>query len=783
MPTTTRKPHFPHLLAALMAVLALAPAAARKEPLELHHVYGPDALDFSPDLPRIRWLPGGRDYLQAEDNEDGPGRLWQVVDAATGDTAPFYDPEPLARALEEQLRLGSEDAASKARPSSLRLSPATDRLLLQLASDLFVWDFDAETLTRLTHGPEEEELARFSPDGRSLAFVRDADLYVMDVEGNELRLTTDGGDDTLNGKLDWVYQEEIYGRGNYQAHWWSPDSHRIAFLQTDEREVPRFTVVDHVPYRPPLEVYPYPKAGDPNPRVRLGVVSAAGGDITWIDPGIYGHAEILFVNVAFSPDGDLWYQVQDRRQTFLDLHRADPDTGKSERVLREESHAWVNQLGPPHFLKGDSLKGDSLKGNGLKGNGLKGDSLEGDSLEGNSLEGNGLEDGGFLWLSERTRLPAPLPLRPGRKAGRGTDRRTLGGPVTQRRRRGGRRGLCLRRLPLGNRRRRAPGRSRRLRRHPAHRGTRQPPRQLPGGRPDRALDRHVERSPHTDDHDPAPRRRRCDHAGPRRRRRPGPRAVRHLAAGTAPDHHQRRRRPGSDAHPPAWLRPRAHLPRLGSRLRRPPRPAGPERLGRVLAACGSSTLAQQGIVVLVVDNRIASGKGVESTWPVYRNFGKQELVDLVEAVDWLGAKPWVDKERIGLDGWSFGGYMTLYALTRSDRFRAGIAGGSVVDWRAYDSIYTERYMSTPDDNPDGYKASSVRERAADLHGDLLLIHGTMDDNVHMQNTLQIAWDLQKAGKPFEMMLYPKSRHGISDPDLSLHLRETMARFILKTVEP
>ena len=192
-------------------------------------------------------------------------------------------------------------------------------------------------------------------------------------------------------------------------------------------------------------------------------------------------------------------------------------------------------------------------------------------------------------------------------------------------------------------------------------------------------------------------------------------------------------------------------------------------------------LAQQGIVVLVVDNRIASGKGVESTWPVYKNLGEQELVDLVEAVDWLGAKPWVDAERIGLDGWSFGGYMTLYALTRSDRFRAGIAGGSVVDWRTYDSIYTERYMSTPDDNPDGYKAASVRERAADLHGDLLLIHGTMDDNVHMQNTLQIAWDLQKAGKPFEMMLYPKSRHGVSDPDLSLHLRQTMARFIRKAM--
>ena len=151
----------PGLLGVLAAALTLAPATAQKEPLELRHIYGPDAHDFSPDLPRIRWLPGGRDYLQAEDDTDGAGVSWTFVDAATGDAEPFYDPRPLAEALESQLRLEAEDAASRARPGSLRLSPSTDRLLLHLASDLFVWDFDSETLTRLTHGPEDEELARF----------------------------------------------------------------------------------------------------------------------------------------------------------------------------------------------------------------------------------------------------------------------------------------------------------------------------------------------------------------------------------------------------------------------------------------------------------------------------------------------------------------------------------------------------------------------------------------------------------------------------------------------
>ena len=723
----------------LLTLLALQPVTAQQEPLELHHIYGPDALDFSPELPRIRWLPGGEEYLAGEDGDDGWS--WTIVDAASGETRPFYDTEPLAAALAEQLDLNTEDAASRARPGSLRMSPGADRLLLDLASDLLVWSFDDETLTRLTRGPETEELARFSPDGGRLAFVRDADLYVVDQDGNELRLTTDGGENTLNGKLDWVYQEEIYGRGNYQAHWWSPDSRRIAFLRSDERDVPRFTVVDHIPFRPPLEVYPYPKAGDPNPRVRLGVAKASGGGITWIDPGLYGHDEILIVNVAFSPDGNVWYQVQDRRQTFLDLHRADPATGKSERVLREETHAWVNVLGPPRFL----------------------------------------EDGGFLWLSERTGFQhlyrydqegkLVRPLTDGRWEVRsllavdedaeaayvsGTYRSALGADVLRVSLEGA--APILLTEAIGS-----------------HRGN------FPDEGP---ISHWIATS--SDLHTPTTMTLRSA----------GGETVRNLGGGDVPDMErfdiatpellQIRTSDGVDLEAmlirphgfdpgrvyPAWVHvyggPHAQQVRDGWQGSR---------------GMWFQYLAQQGIVVLVVDNRIASGKGVESTWPVYRNFGEQELIDLVEAVDWLGAKPWVDAERVGLDGWSFGGYMTLFALTRSDRFRAGIAGGSVVDWRAYDSIYTERYMSTPDDNPDGYERTSVLETAGDLHGDLLIIHGTMDDNVHMQNTLQMAWKLQKAGKPFEMMLYPKSRHGVTDPDLSLHLRQTMARFILKTIEP
>ncbi len=717
---------------------AVSAGAQPTEPLKLHHIYGPDALEFAPDLPVVRWLPGGTHYLEGSGDEM---RTWSVVEAAAGTSRPLHDPDALAAALIAALSLSEEEAAREARPETLTLSPGGDLLLLNLASDFFTWDTGANELTRLTRSPEPEELPRFSPDGDRIAFVREGDLHVVDREGAELRLTTGGGPDLLHGKLDWVYQEEIYGRGAFHAHWWSPDGSRIAFLQSDESDVPRFTVVDHMPVHLDLETYPYPKAGDPNPKVRVGVVPASGGETVWMRPLGYGNAETLIVNVSFSPDGALWYQVQDRTQTLLDLHRGDPRTGESERVLREDAGRWVNVHGPPRFL----------------------------------------EDGGFLWFSERTGFKhlyrydargtlvgalteGPWEVRrlhavdeeAGFAYASGTHRSSLESDIL--------------RIALDG------GGVARLSAEP---GTHQ------GNFPETGPVAHYVSVFHDLETPPRMSLRRADGA-----------LVRELGGGEVP---ALARFPIS---PPELLRvPARDGVELEAMRIRPHRfdpeatypawvhvyggPHAPMVRNGWLGARGMwyQHLASKGIVVFVVDNRIASGKGVASTWPVHGNFGEQELADLVDAVDWLGARDFVDAERIGIDGWSFGGYMTLVALTRSDRFRAGIAGGSVVDWRDYDSIYTERYMSAPDENPAGYRKSSVRESAGSLNGDLLLIHGTMDDNVHMQNTLQFAHDLQKAGKPFEMMLYPRSRHGVRDEDLTLHLRRTMAAFILKTITP
>ncbi len=174
-------------------------------------------------------------------------------------------------------------------------------------------------------------------------------------------------------------------------------------------------------------------------------------------------------------------------------------------------------------------------------------------------------------------------------------------------------------------------------------------------------------------------------------------------------------------------------------------------------------LAQKGYIIWICDNRTASGKGQESTWQVYKRMGVHELRDIEDGVNYLKSLPYVDGDRIGLWGWSYGGFMTSYAMTHSTSFKAGIAGGIVADWRLYDSIYTERYMMTPQNNKAGYDETSVLKAARNLHGRILLIHGSMDDNVHMQNMVQLAYEFQKAGKQFDMMFYPTQRHGLTNP--------------------
>ena len=199
--------------------------------------------------------------------------------------------------------------------------------------------------------------------------------------------------------------------------------------------------------------------------------------------------------------------------------------------------------------------------------------------------------------------------------------------------------------------------------------------------------------------------------------------------------------------------------------------AGPRTLYREL-------LARRGVATLVVDNRSSASKSMSTTWAIRGKVGEVEFADVQSTVSWLKQQAWVDADRIAIRGWSFGGFLTLYAMTHSKAFVAGIAGGSVTDWAEYDSFYTERYMGMPQENVSGYESTSVVAAAGNLSGRLLMIHGEVDDNVHPSNTLRMASALQKAGKPFQMMIYPGAAHAVTAPKQNWHLVQMTDDFLM-----
>jgi len=651
-----------------------------------------------------------------------------VVDAETGARRTLFSAAKLEAAARKIAGVSADEAKHLAQQKSWTFSPNKKTVALTIGGDLYLWNLDADTMTRLTSTPGEEQEAAFSPDGRFVSFVRNNNLYVVDVATQrERQLTTDGNDDILNGILDWVYQEEIFGRGNFHAYWWSPDSSRIAYIQLDEKPVKRFTVVDHIPLMQNVEVTPYPKAGLPNPRAKLFIVSAGGAAPKEVDTQQYSAGDFLVVGVAWSPDDRLCYQIQNREQTWLDLDVGD------KTVFRETTKAWVEPSGDPVWLK----------------------------------------DGSFLWLSERsgykhlyhysadgkllkqiTDGPWEVRTLHGIDTANqsiyfsGTERSVLGTDVY----RIALDGSGLKRISD------APGN------HVASFNPSmslwidswtdmQTPTRVSLVRNDGTNARVVEANDV---------------------------AALHDLRVSKPEFVQVKARDGfvleAVMFRPPDFDPSKKYPVFEHTY------SGPHAQQVRNQWFGTTYLwhqflAQHGIIVWICDNRTAGGKGAVSTWPVYKNFGELELRDLEDGLKWLTSQPYVDGSRVLLNGWSFGGFMTTYALTHSTMWSAGVAGGSVTDWHDYDSVYTERYMLMPQNNPDGYQRSAPRFAAKDLHGNLLLLHGAIDDNVHLQNTMQFVYELEKAGKVFDMALYPKSRHGVTDPLLVTQMRRTMWRFI------
>jgi dipeptidyl-peptidase-4 len=711
-------------------------AQAQDKLLTVDDIYDPAShVNFGGRTARIQWLKDGEHYLQFKADGGGPPALLKV-NAATGEAEPFFDARKMEAALANVAGLSPDDRRQLAHQRTYHLNPAETAALINYANDLFYYEFGSDRALRLTNDPQEEVGEQFSPDGRMVSFVRGNNIYVVDLATQRERaLTVDAGAKILNGRLDWVYQEELYGRGHFDGYWWSPDSTKLAYLRLDESPVHDFTVVDHIPYLQKLEVTAYPKAGDPNPRVQLGVVAAAGGATRWIDTYRYQQADPLIVRVTWTPDSKkVVYQIQNREQTWLDLNFADPRDGKSETVVKETSKAWVEVIGNPHWLKDCSFLWESER-NGWRHLYLYGPDgkLVRQVTDGKweVREVHGVDEAnGTVYFSGTEHSYIAIDAYRIKLDGTALTRLTQGEGAHQ----------CSFNSTLSL--------------YVDQWSDVNTPPQARLFTSDGALKRAIDESP-------VPVLAQYKLGKPEFvhvKTRDG--FVMEAMMIKPPDFDPAKKYPVWSF---TYSGPHAQQVRNTW--------GGPAYMWNQL-------LAEKGYIIWICDNRTASGKGVESAWPVYRNFGELELRDLEDGLAWLKSQPYVDGSRIGLWGWSYGGYMTSYALTHSKTFRIGISGGTVADWRDYDSIYTERYMGTPEDNPEGYKKSSPRWAAKDLSGKLLLLHGTIDDNVHMQNTIQFVYELEKAGKQFQLMVYPESRHGVVDPVLVKHMRQAMTDFIL-----
>ena len=715
-------------------------ASAPHEALSIDVLFDPDKkIDFGGHpATNLVWIDDEH-FLWPKSDRKAKTNDWKLVEADSGKMEPFAPAAKLEAALAALPEIGAEKAKRLAYSDAGAWAGQPKALLLESDKDVYVYTIADGKVRRATSTPEaEEEEAQLSPDGSSVAFIRGNDLYVAEVAtGAEHRLTSDGSAIVLNGKLDWLYQEEVYGRGTWRSFWWSPDSRHVAFLRLDETGVPTYTLVDDVASPAKVEASPYPRAGETNPTVKLGIAPAAGGAAEWVDLSKYSGGEFLIVDVDWNPAGALVFQVQDRVQTWLDLDAVTPGSGPPKTLLSETSEAFVAVNGKAKWLA----------------------------------------DGSFLWSSERTgwqhfyRYDAAGKLIGTVTSGaweardlRGVDEKngfvyfagTEHSAITN----------DEYRVKLDG-----GGLTRLTRTEGTHSAKWNPsftrfldswndaatPTQVRLHRADGAEVRVV-------DANEVPELARYGYVRPeflKVKTRDGFEMEAMLVK--PPDFDPTRRYP-------------VFQHTYGG-------PHAPQVRNGWFGSNGMffQLLAQKGVVVWVCDNRSASGKGAQSTFACYKRMGPGELADVEDGIAWLKQQPWVDPDRIGISGWSYGGFMTCYALTHSTSFAMGIAGGSVTDFRNYDSIYTERFMLRPQDNEKGYEGTSSTAKAADLHGELLLIHGELDDNVHPQSTMQLAYALQKAAKPFRLMIYPKSTHGVGDPKLVKHLRQTMLGFVEETL--
>ena len=704
-------------LVAVGAVWSLAgPLVAQAvppPPLTVHTIWG--TREFASDLVSIAWMKDGKAYTMLDD-ASGNTDLYRV-DALTGkkdvllrgaDLMPAGARQPITI---EEYRLSVDGSKLLIFTNSARV------WRLNTKGTYYVWDFAVKRLTPVSAKPGYQMFAKFSPDGRRVAFVRDNNLCVTDLaSGVETALTSDGGENVINGTSDWVYEEELDLRDAFR---WSPDGKRIAFWRLDQSAIRPFYLVNQDSLYPQLVPVRYPKAGMPNSEVKVGVVELGSGHTAWVDLGPERDIYVAALDFAGSPD-EVWLTRLNRHQNRLDLLLADARTGASRLVMTDGDSAWVDAH-QPQWINGGRQ---------------------------------------FLFLSDRDGYSqAYLFNRDGSLVRRvtpgawdvlelyGVDEQAkqlyftgaIDGPLGRPLLKIGLDGTGLVRVTT------EPG---------THRAEFDPTFRLYVDTYSRAGVPPVELL-----------------------RRADGRLVRSISDNLTlarkvsalqlrpPEFLRIGTSDGTDLN--AWIiKPRDFDP--GKRYPLLLVVYGGPGSQTVTDAWGGAQylwhqmLAQDGYLVASVDNRGTGARGAKFEKITYLHLGRYESADQIAAARWLASQPYVSADRIGIWGWSYGGYMTSRTMFLGGGvFRAALAVAPVTDWRFYDTIYTERYMRTPAENPAGYDESAALTYADSLKGRFLLVHGTADDNVHFQNSIRLVERLEGANRQFDMRIYPNKTHAIT----------------------
>ncbi len=735
----------------LIAALGAAPAFAQANPapgkaLTVERLFSQPSL--AGRITRgIEWSPDGKRISYLERSGAGPDaveELW-TMDAATGERKILVNAEAL-KAVTQPEKAKTTQATGLGRVATVNYlwAPGGNSQLFIGTSNLALFDLKTMTPKLLVAGGDAVEDPKFSPDGKWVSFVRNANLWVVSTStGDPKAMTTGGSEEILKGKLDWVYPEELNAR---TAYWWSPDSSKIAYYEMDERPVRRYPILDMSSPVGATEFTRYPQAGEANPIVRTGVVSVEGGETTWMDAG--ADKDVYLARVDWLPDSRrVAIQRLNRGQNRLDLLFCDVATGASKAVLSETDKYWINVSDDLYFFSDGKRFLWSSERSGFRHFYLY--DLLGKQLD-QLTSGDWAVSGTGGFGPGGVNHPAVDEAR---------------GYIYFRSNKDDVRESQFYRLSLGDKT--IARITRDAGAHSVNVATDYssfvdtfstsmiPPRQdlrRIDGTSIAAI--NEDKVPELDEY----------HLSP----------VEFLTVSTDD---------GTKLYA-EMIKP----PNFDSSKKYPVLVSvyGGPQAQTVRNAWGGTRflwlemIAQKGYIVFELDNHGSYGRGHAFETPLYHQFGKIELQDQLTGVKYLKSLPYVDGSRIGIWGWSYGGFMTLNAMFNApDVFKAGVSVAPVSDWRLYDTIYTERYMGRPQDNADGYKNSSPANQAGHLRGQLMLAHGTGDDNVHFANTSEVLNELILGSHyPAKLMIFPGRGHPIADPPASIQLFEGITQFFL-----